>query len=421
MNIPFLTYLNRLGPVGYIIFGVIGLLMVYLTFTNRIHIMFSLMVLSAAFVGSTISMLDSLSALSRWVTIFLLLFLGVTKSRMKVSLGMLFFWLYVLLGFISLFNANLFSWQFQKSVLLIIVTMGISLAFGDKPFETFKSTLTLIAISATIFSLVNFFLLPGQLSDPTRFSGLAKGAASFAATLGGMLPFAFYGFLQERRFLLKLVYGAGFLVGAITLVFTGQRAGTIAGVLGVIPLLGMIWKKKNFAWFMILAIGVIIAGVVFLQQTSFARQSFLVSRYSLDYGLSGRDLIWQRAISEIGKDPIVGHGIGAAEQVISASFHNAYLEVWFNAGILGLLFFVAAQVYFFLRFLSFLGKVKNPEQVEVLALAFGYFMGFLVLCIFESIGAGASNINLMLYIFLGVLVSKQELFKNNDKPLSSAS
>jgi O-antigen ligase len=268
---------------------------------------------------------------------------------------------------------------------------------------------------------VNFFLLPGQLSDPTRFSGLAKGAASFAATLGAMLPFAFYGFLQEKKTLLKFVYGAGFLIGAITLVFTGQRAGTIAGVLGIIPLMAVIWKKKNFGWFVLLAIGIIIAGLLFLQQTSFARQNFLVSRYSLGWGLSGREAIWGKALSEIGESPFIGHGIGAAEQVISSSFHNAYMEIWFNAGILGLLSFVAAQVYFFLRFLSFLGKVKNPEQLEILALALGYFMGFLVLCIFESIGAGASNVNLMLYIFLGVMVSNLELFKSDVDRLSPTS
>ncbi len=407
--------------MGYILFGVIGLLMVYLTFSNRIHIMFALMVLSAAFVGSTISILDSLSALSRWVTIFLLLLLGVTRSKMKVSLGILFFWVYVLLGFMSLFNATLFSWQFQRSVLLIIVTFGISLAFGDKPLGTFKSTLTLVAIGTTIFSLVNFFLLPGQLSDPSRFSGLAKGAASFAATLGAMVPFAFYGFLQENKTLLKLLYGAGFLIGAITLVFTGQRAGTIAGVLGIIPLMAVIWRKKNFGWFVLLAIGIIIAGLLFLQQTSFARQNFLVSRYSLDWGLSGREAIWGKALSEISESPFIGHGIGAAEQVISSSFHNAYMEIWFNTGILGLLSFIAAQVYFFLRFLSFLGKVKKTEQIEVLSLAFGYFMGFLVLCSFESIGAGASNVNLMLYIFLGVMVSNLDLFKSEAKQFPATS
>lgn len=419
MKIPFLDYLNMLGPVGYILFAVIGLLMVYLTFTNRIHIMFALMVLSGAFVGSTITILDSLSALSRWVTIFLLLLLGVIRSKMKVSLGILFFWLYVLLGFMSLFNAHLFSWQFQRSVLLIIVTLGISLAFSDKSLGTYKTTLVLIAVGSTIFALVNFFLLPGQLGDPARFSGLAKGAASFAATLGGMLPFAFYGFLQEKKKLLKLIYGAGFLIGAITLVFTGQRAGTIAGVLGIIPLLAVIWRKKNFGWFAILAIGIIIAGQLFLQQASFARQNFLVSRYSLGWGLSGREAIWGKAISVIGENPFVGYGIGAAEQIISSSFHNAYMEVWFNTGILGLIFFAAAQVYFFLRFISFLGKVRNTEQIEMLALAFGYFMGFLVLCTFESIGAGASNVNLMLYIFLGVMISNLNLFKSEVKQVPS--
>jgi hypothetical protein len=38
-------------------------------------------------------------------------------------------------------------------------------------------------------------------------------------------------------------------------------------------------------------------------------------------------------------------------------------------------------------------------------------MGFVVLCIFESVGAGASNLNVILYLYLGVLVSGGALFE----------
>jgi hypothetical protein len=36
-------------------------------------------------------------------------------------------------------------------------------------------------------------------------------------------------------------------------------------------------------------------------------------------------------------------------------------------------------------------------------------MGFIFMSIFESIGAGASNLNMILYLFLGVLVSNPVL------------
>jgi O-antigen ligase len=420
MSIPFLDSLYRLDVVGYILFGAIDLLMVYLTFTNRVHIMFSLVILSAAFVGSSISMLDNLSTLSRWVTIFLLFLFGFTKSKVKISLGVFLFWIYVLFGFVYLFNADSFSWQFQRSTLLIVVTLGITLAYGDKPLETYRSTLMVIAICATIFSIVNIILLPSQLIDPARYSGFAKGAPAFAMVLGALLPFTFFGFLQSRTVFLKVVCGAGFLTGAITLLFTGQRAGTVAGALSLLPLLTLVWKKKNFLWFLMIFIGIIIAGQALLQRASPARLDFLLSRYSASSGLSNRESYWNLALAEINKDPISGKGLGAAESIMADSFHNTYLEVWYDTGLLGLIFFISAQIYFFLRLLSTLRRVKDPEQVPILVLALGYFVGFVEMSIFESIGAGASNVNLIIYIFLGILISNRELFRSIDEQPSFA-
>jgi O-antigen ligase len=115
------------------------------------------------------------------------------------------------------------------------------------------------------------------------------------------------------------------------------------------------------------------------------------------------------ALSEIAKNPFWGHGMGAAETVISFSFHNAYLEVWYNTGILGLFLFLTSQFYFIYR-IFYLNRVsKDPEIKSTLALALGYMLGFIVICIFESTGAGASNINIILYLFLGVLVSNNRL------------
>ncbi|HSL42301.1 MAG TPA: O-antigen ligase family protein [Anaerolineales bacterium] len=418
MDIPFLDNLNRLGAAGYILLVFIGFLMVYLTLSNRVNIILPFIVLSAAFVGSSISIIDSLSPVSRWITIFLLLLSGVMQSKMKVSLGGFLFWMYVFFGFVSLFGADAFLWQFQRSVLLIIVTLGISLAYGDKPIETYKSTLIFIAIGATIFSVINFILLPNQLRDPSRFAGFARGAASFAMTLGGLLPFILYGFSQTKSAILKIIFGIGFLAGAITLIFTGQRAGTIAGLVSLVPLLIFVRHSKNFLWSVMLAVAIVVAGQLLLERTSYARLDFLMSRYSFDAGLSNRETIWQLALDEISKNPIGGRGIGAAEQLRSNSFHHTYLEVWYNTGLLGLVFFVAAQIYFFLRTLITMLSIKDPEKVAIMALALGYFMGFLVLCFVESTGAGASNANLILYIYLGVLVSNLELFRSDVEQLS---
>jgi O-antigen ligase len=195
------------------------------------------------------------------------------------------------------------------------------------------------------------------------------------------------------------------LAGTVTLVFSAQRAGTVAGVVGLIPLLLTTFNQRKAAvrtLLLLILLGA--AGYFLVVLSSPERITFLLNRYTLNAGLSDREFLWQRALAKIALNPFVGNGIGAAENFISASFHNAYLEVWYNAGILGLIFFLVSQAYFLYRII-FLGlKGHDRDVISISALSLGYWMGFVVLCLFESIGAGASNMNLILYLFLGTLI-----------------
>jgi O-antigen ligase len=83
--------------------------------------------------------------------------------------------------------------------------------------------------------------------------------------------------------------------------------------------------------------------------------------------------------------------------------------VWFNAGFLGLVLFVASQVCIFLRIFHLNRTLTDPEARSILALALGSILGFGVLCLFESLGAGASNLNIILYLYMAVLVSGSAL------------
>ena len=318
--------------------------------------------------------------------------------------------------------APLAGWNEQRGLLLLVVAAAIPFGYSGRSFRTHRVTLVLIAIVGALFAIVNAVALPSQLTDPVRFVGYAKTAPALTVILGGLLPFVFWGLWNVKSTMLRMILGLGFLSGMAALVLSAQRAGTVAGIVGLIPLtLATIRRKKNVAWLVLLGIVLALLGFFVVQYTSEEKIGFLLSRYRLDSGLSDRDLIWAMALSEIARDPLLGQGIGAAEWVISSSFHNAYLEVWFNAGFLGLVLFLAAQAYFFLR-IRYLNRIlADPEAKSILALALGYMMGFVVLCIFESVGAGASNLNVILYLYLGVLVSGGALFEAVSPPLSAGS
>ncbi len=412
METPLLEILRQLNVMALAALALLGLVMIYFALTSKVYVLFFFLILGASLVGSANPLIENFSSITRWVAILLLLLSSLLVGHIRVQLGPQLFLGYVAFGFVFLFFSNSDSWQFQRSVLLIVVATAIPFAYGDRPLRIFQHSLVSIAIVATVFSVYNFASLPGHLSEAGRLSGYTKAAPWFSMVLGGLLPFSFWGMLEVPFRWLRIVVGAGFALGFITLVFSGQRAGTIAGLLGVIPLLLMnLRQRKAIGWMALALIFLSVLGYALFQQSSPERIQFLMNRYDREAGLSDREWIWEEALAEINKSPLLGRGTGAAETILISSFHNTYLEVWYNTGLPGLVFFVAAQIYFFCRIVFLIRLIKDRTRRFFLALAFGYMLGFMALCFVESTGAGASNVNIILYLFLGVLVSKKELFE----------
>jgi O-antigen ligase len=405
--------LSSLNPMDLVILLIIGTVLFFISLSKRIpmrvNILMFILVLSASLVGSTIPLVDTITALVRWLSLFLLLIVVGAQGRFRVPLGLLLFWGYIFLGLVFLLDAISFSWQLQKGLLLLIVAVAIPFSHSRETYRSLKLSLVLISVAATIYALLNFISLPGHINEAERFSGYSQGAASFAMVLGGFLPFTFWGLWRADNGVIRIACGSGFLFGLIALIFSGQRAGTVGGMIGLIPLLLTFLRKKNIGRFLFIITVTFLLGYILLQHSSGNLVDFLSSRYSADAELSGREWIWSEALSEIDKNPLLGRGIGAAETVIPDSFHNAYLEIWFNTGLVGLLLFLASQFYFVYRIVYLRRISEDPENRSVLALALGYMMGFVAICMFESPAAGSSNVNLILYLFLGVLVSSNHL------------
>lgn len=411
MGFPLLEYIKQLSLVEITVLAVIMVGLLYIFLSQRTAVLMFLLVLSTALFNSTIPIASAISSIIRWLIIGLLILSGILFGRLRASIGVSFFWLYTFFGFASLLVANDLIWQLQKGGLLMAVALAIPFAYGDKDLKEFKSSLTMIALVTVIFALLNFSLLSSSLNISERFFGYGKSAPTFALVLGALLPFSFWGLWQADSKIIRLICGIGFLIGTVTLLFSAQRAGILAGFMGILPLsLSFAQEKKNFKWAFLLAVILLATGYYFLEHSSIDKLLFLQSRFSLESGFSNREAIWSFAIDRIKATPLIGRGIGAAETVFKSSFHNGYLEIWYNAGILGLFFFLCSQIYFLGRILLTSRTCRTAESKSILALALGYMAGFLLLNLFESTGAGASNLNLVLYLFLGVLVSNNRVF-----------
>ncbi len=422
MEFSLLEIINRLNPLAMVILAVAGILLFYLPLSKHSHIIIFLLSLSAAFTGSTIPTVDNMATLLRLLSIFLLLLWGIVQTKLRVSWGVLFFWGYVFLGFIFMFRAISMNWQFQRGLLLLLLAIAMPFAYSNENYRSLRLSLVSISIAGTIFSFLSFLSIPSHLGEAEQFAGFTDKSTQFSQILGGFLPFTLWSLWWANRFAVKAACASGFFLGVVLLILGGTRGATIAGMLSIFPLLLTFVNRKNMKWLLLLVIPPLLLGYILFQHSSEERIDFLLKRYSLDAGLSDREIFWERSFSEIDKSPLLGRGIGAAENVLSDSFHNAYLEIWFNTGLFGLLLFLASLVCFLYR-IAYLASISNDSEIRsLLALALGYMMGFIFMCFFESIGAGASNLNIILYLFLGVLVSNNGLarvnnFSNHRDPL----
>jgi len=413
MNIPILAILSRLDFASLFLLTIVGIVLFYFVITKKVYGLLFFLTLSSAFVGSSVPMLADTSSFARWIILFLLVFFGLVLGKVKLSVGIILFWCYVFLGFVSILSARNPLWQFQRGILLILAAVAIPFAYGDKEFSEYESSFMAIATVASIFSIYSFIPLPSQFGIAGRFAGYFAAAPNFAMILGGLLPFTFWGMWRSGAKLLKFICFIGFSLGIITLIFSGQRAGTIAGIISLIPLIftTAFNNKRSFLLSLLMIMFLTLLGFGIFQMAGQSKIEFLLSRYSLNSGLSNREGIWGMALSVISENPLLGRGIGAAETVVSASFHNTYLEIWYNAGFLGLIFYSVAQIYYLgTNFVLWRNSYQDPNVRAMLALALGYIIGFISLCMVESVGAAASTLNVMIFFLFGVFVSNKKLF-----------
>lgn len=416
MESSFTYIISHLGMVDVLFLLLVAVVTIYFAIIRQVPYLVFILILSASLVGTTIPILGNIAPVIRWLAMFVLFFMGLSRGKLDLSVGYLFFWGYVFIGLLSLLQAVLIGYQIQRSVLLIIAATLSPLVFSKRDFQSLKLSLEAISVAAAIFCIINSLSLPDALGISGRFSGLVKSAASFALTLGELLVFTLWGVWRAKGWV-RILCSLGFITGIVTLVFSGQRTGTIGGLLALVPLYLLMQNRKTIGWSLAFTFTMLAALILTFAFTDASRIDFLLWRFNPEYGLSGRDWVWQLAISAIYQSPIVGRGTGASEMFFVSSFHNAYLEVWYNTGFLGLLFYVLSQLYFFYKAISMAFGNYSMEIRAAGMLALGYMIGFVAINFFESIGAGASSVSLLLYLFLCFLVSQ----KYQPQPVSDQS
>lgn len=236
---------------------------------------------------------------------------------------------------ISWSNAEESAFDLIKRPLLVLTLIfGVSELGRNSIVRLFHvvAASAVLAVGVAIYEIFSFLLSP----DKTR---LANDRALYNPLLISHV-FGFYaslwlGWLFTRRGIGSIVWTIP-AVGALILllVLTGSRTPLLA-IAGTLLWLVTTGASRRH---LVLLIAFLSAGVL----TACLFPEMLTQR-----GLSYRPQIWAEAISQIGQDPLFGHGYGTPLRIkfeeLAYAFHdphNLWLAVLYDGGVVGLAFWL---------------------------------------------------------------------------------
>jgi O-antigen ligase len=219
--------------------------------------------------------------------------------------------------------------------------------------------------------------------------------------------------------LLLTLYSAGWrrstalvgLIGLVTLILGGGKAATAAFILSV-GAFYLLQKKVGLGMVLtaVVVIVVLAGWSVFGPLTEYVRA--YVESGSV-YTLTGRTRLWVAAMPAIMESPLWGHGYVTSKfsaiqmgPVFASHMHNAFLEVLYNNGLVGLTV-VAGMSYVTIKNLLAGMRGRRNKDEELLCLGcFVLYMYLLVNGLFTVSFGGRPSSNFMLFLALLVVSAR---------------
>lgn len=294
------------------------------------------------------------------------------------------------------------------------------------------------------FILFNLFVLVGWLSNiyallqasgiiaspqgGFRVDGTIGNPAYLAAYLIFILGFAAILFAESKNFLARIYYGISGLFTLLIIYFTASRGPTL-GLLLSLFVLGLIYLfvskpvtdkekllKKSVLWTLV-GLLVVVVGIWMLRDSSFVKTSPVLSRLTslsfTDKTISARFSVWKMSFEAFKENPILGWGPENYVVVFSKYYtpemwqqepwfdrsHNIVFDWLINAGLLGLLSYIAmfaAAIY--CLFKNYQDQKYSTAETLLIA---GIFVAYCFqnLFIFDNIATYSCLFTLFAYIY----------------------
>ncbi|QNE04881.1 O-antigen ligase family protein [Croceicoccus marinus] len=247
--------------------------------------------------------------------------------------------------------------------------------------------------------------VPLGVSD-IAFAGIAgsKNMAAQVAGIGALIGLAMVGrSIVERQFFALVSAIASILISCVLLLLaksTGAIVGTgIASLVIVALIVSSAFQSSTRNLFLIILATIIVATIASYSLWFNLLFAEIVDATGKEPGLTGRDVLWERADLLIAKKPFLGIGYGAfwvpgnleaeglwryfgIETKTGFHFHNTPREILVSLGYCGLFMFIAVSVAALLALIW--RTVQRPDATRVLFIGIAVFN--MLLINFELVG-----------------------------------
>ncbi|WP_165051546.1 MULTISPECIES: O-antigen ligase [unclassified Adlercreutzia] len=209
----------------------------------------------------------------------------------------------------------------------------------------------------------------------------------------------------ERRFVLC----ASFVV---LFILIGDRASAICCAAGLLAYwgYGFLIRRRLVCWGVFCSIIFFSIAVPLVYVSLYGTVlGYEINQFSRDYFgsnfFSGRNIIWDQVFSAISENPVLGNGLNSRVSVgvingtdgVGLSFHNTYLTILFQGGIVGFALFVGILARLWSLVFS------DGKESKVKRVAFCSLIMLLVLGCFEvTMIQNTVNVALMLWLFVAM-------------------
>lgn len=355
-----------------------------------------------------------------------LAFLALSALRGLTSPGWpaMAFFVYAALGVVFSFNAGDVFWSLQNGALLLVTVIALTFGLARylKGYPQVYRIFHMLVVAGAVWSAISLiFIREFASGGGQRFTaGSMVNATNYAVSGALLFPFMLWAALERGGRLWRLVGVFGVLVIPLCLFLSGTRTAVAVSLIASAPLFlrsGVGRTLRIWVSVAVLGVALLLFGRYLLQDQG---TEYLSSRLT-STSLTGRDVLWANGWQVCMESPVLGRGIGANSSIPAdrghRGFHNAYLSIWCNVGLVGLLLLLAALFRQTLMAFVNIRRAADPVGKDAMRLAFGFLMATLAMGMFADSFASPSNATIAMLLMMVTLVNRVERFVAEERSL----